>query len=310
MTNRSRRTTRRWLGAATAAAAAVTIGACDVPDPTGTAPLRYRDAVFTSVTTTSDVQYAEAPLADGTPQKLFADISQPAGDTATKRPVVIWMHGGGFAVGSRKDAMMTELTKRFAQRGYVALSISYRLMAGDLCGGSATPTCVLAAIKAAEDERAAVRYVRAHAAELRIDPDRIAIGGASAGAVTSILMGANPTSTAGSASGNPGFSGAVRAVVSISGGIPTNAPLSAGDPPILFWHGTSDTVVPFAWAKSNADYMRSKGLIGVLHDVQNAGHVPWTQFSQDMDTQARNFLYHALSLKTAGISPPPPIPVV
>ncbi|MFA9271748.1 MAG: carboxylesterase family protein [Baekduiaceae bacterium] len=283
----------RWV---CAAALVVALGACEVPPPEGPYPLRYRDMTF-SVQTTPDLQYGQAPGPGGTPQKLLLDVYAPAGDTAAKRPAVIWMHGGSFKYGSRKDSMTVELAQRFARRGYVAVSISYRLLAEEACGGSAsTERCMPAALAAADDERAAIRYLRSRAAELRIDPDRIAIGGISAGGVASVLAGA--TADTPGTSGNPGPSSAARAVVSISGGLPTNLVFTAGDPPTLFWHGMEDTVVPFEWAHSNARYMMQNGLIGVLRYVEGAGHVPGAQFD-DMDAQARNFLYKMLSLAGA-----------
>lgn len=283
----------RW---ACAAALVVGLGACEVPPPEGPYPLRYRDMTF-SVAETPDRPYGAATGADGTPQQLLLDVYEPAGDTATKRPVVIWMHGGSFKYGTRKDGMAVELARRFARRGYVAVSISYRLLADVACGGQDSATrCMPAAFAAADDERAAIRWLRLHAAELRIDTDRIAIGGISAGGVASVLAGSTPDTPG--ASGNPGPSSAAHAVVSISGALPTELTFGAGDPPTLFWHGMNDTVVPFDWAHRNARYMMQNGLIGILRYVEGAGHVPSSYF-EDMDAQARNFLYKMLALQGA-----------
>lgn len=283
----------RWLAAA---ALAIVLGACEVPAPEGAYPLRYRDMTF-SVKTTPDIQYGEAPGAGGVPQKLLLDVYEPAGDSAAKRPAIIWMHGGSFKYGTRKDGMTVELARRFAQRGYVAVSISYRLLADEACGGEASANrCMPAAFAAADDERAAIRYLRSRATQLRIDPDRIAIGGISAGGVASVLAGSTPDTPG--ASGNPGPSSAAQAVVSISGGLPTELTFGPGDPPTQFWHGMDDTVVPFEWAHRNARYMMQSGLIGVLRYVEGAGHVPGDKLD-DMDEQARNFLYKMLFLQSA-----------
>lgn len=280
-----------------AAALVVALGACEVPPPEGPYPLRYRDTIFPTVTETPDLQYGEAPGAGGTPQKLLLDVYQPAGDTAKKRPAVIWMHGGGFKYGSRKDSMMVELSRRFARRGYVAVSISYRLLAEEACGGEGSATrCVPAVMAAADDERAAIRYLRKRAEELRIDPDRIAIGGASAGGVASVLAGATPDSPGGS--GNPGYSSRAQVVASISGGLPFDGVVEPGDPPMLFWHGTDDTVVPYAWAYNNVSFMMQRGMIAVLREVRDAGHVPGA-YLDDMDAQARNFFYRVMVLQLA-----------
>ncbi|MBJ7471196.1 MAG: alpha/beta hydrolase [Solirubrobacteraceae bacterium] len=283
------------LGLLAALLSVVVLSGCTVPAPKGEGPLRYRDQVFTAVTETPNLQYGEAPDAAGVPQKLFLDLYEPAGDTAAKRPAMVWVHGGGFKIGTRKDPMMVELSRRFARRGYVVVSISYRLLAAEICGGEeSTEACLPAALKAADDQRAAVRYLRKRAAELRIDPDRIGAGGASAGAISSILVGAAPN-IAGN-SGNPGFSNAVKAVVSISGGLPYDGVFGPGDAPVLFWHGTADTVVPFEWAQNNVEYMADNEPLGFLRYVNGAGHVPWGQYANDMDEQARNWLYIWLRL--------------
>lgn len=288
------------LRAAIAVIAAAGVAACEVPPPEGEYPLRYRDMTF-PVAVTPDQRYGEATGADGQPQQLLLDVYEPAGDTAAKRPAIIWMHGGSFITGTRKDGMTVELARRFARRGYVAVSISYRLLAATACGGSASATrCMPAAFAAADDERAAIRWLRANAAELRIDTDRIAIGGISAGGVASVLAGSTPDTPG--ASGNPGHSSAAHAVVSISGALPTELTFGPGDPPTWFWHGMNDTVVPFDWAHSNARYLMQNGLIGVLRYVEGAGHVPGAHLD-DMDGQARNFLYKMLALGGAAGSP-------
>lgn len=256
-------------------AAALLVAGCEVPPPEGDYPLRYRDMTF-SVQETPDQVYGEV---DG--QRLQLDVYAPAGDRATKRPVMLWMHGGGFKFGSRKDGMMVELARRFARRGYVAVSISYRLLAAEACGGEASVTsCTPAVMAAADDERMAIRWLKANAATLRIDPNRIAIGGASAGAVTSILAGATPD----------GPQTQVRGVYSISGALPFNGVFDPGDPPMFFWHGTEDTVVPYKWAYDNVSYLVQHGFIAGLRDVRGAGHVP-SAYLDDMDEQARNFVY-------------------
>src|SRR5947207_2192374 len=87
---------------------------------------------------------------------------------ASGRPrAVVLIHGGGFHSGSKESLDPTAL--RFAQSGWTAFSISYRLV----------PPAPWYAAK--EDALAAVRWVRAHAAEFGFDPARLAVFGASAG---------------------------------------------------------------------------------------------------------------------------------
>ncbi|MFT4035415.1 MAG: alpha/beta hydrolase [Patulibacter sp.] len=284
----------RSFAALVALLAATVVAGCSVPAPEGDAPLRYRDLIFSGVTSTTGVAYGAAPLADGSTQQLTMDLYQPTGDTERYRPVMIWIHGGYFRYGSSSDTDVTTLAKRFAQRGYVTASLNYRLLGTNCSAENFEDGCTTAAFAASSDAKAAVRWFRAHADEYRIDPDAIAIGGSSAGAITSILV----ASTANSAgdSGNPGYSNAVNCAVSISGALPTNLTFGKGDAPILFWHGTADTIVPYDWAVDNVDYMNSHGLIAVLRNVTGAGHVPFATYGDDMDEQARNFVFRAMGL--------------
>ena len=94
----------RRAGAAIAAALAATVLAgCTLPAPEGQAPLRYRDQVFSAVSRTNDLTYGQAPDLQGNPVDLKLDLFQPAGDTVTKRPAYVWVHGGGFSHGDKSS---------------------------------------------------------------------------------------------------------------------------------------------------------------------------------------------------------------
>ncbi len=99
------------------------------------------------------------------------------------------MHGGGFTAGDKASG--AGKANYFARLGYVVVSINYRLLSPDGCGGDREPPpiCTQAVMAAQHDAQAAVRWLRANAATYRIDTDRIAVGGASAGAVTSLAGG-------------------------------------------------------------------------------------------------------------------------
>jgi dienelactone hydrolase len=275
---------------------------CTVPPPPGDAPLRYRDAVFSSVTVTRDLTYGGAPDNEGNPVSLEIDLYRPTGDTAARRPAVVYVHGGGFSHGSKSAG--AEFATYFARRGYVAVSIDYRLLAPPGCGGQVdpSPACRAAALAAQHDAQAAVRWLRANAAGCRIDPNRIAIGGASAGAITSLLVGWRPEDPG--SSGNPGYPSAVAASVSISGGTPTNKHITSDDPPAIFFHGTEDGVVFYDWAVSNAAAMYNLGLRVVLEPFEGAGHgLAQAGYGQVIYEQASYFLYSVLDLAHADGSP-------
>ena len=59
------------------------------------------------------------------PIQLKLDIFRPLGDTATSRPAVVWMHGGFFTGGDKSN--MWDQARAVAERGYVGVSLQYRL---------------------------------------------------------------------------------------------------------------------------------------------------------------------------------------
>jgi acetyl esterase/lipase len=273
---------------------ATLLAGCTVPRPPGDGTLRYRDQVFSAVTTTNDITYGSAPGADGNPVALKLDLYQPTGDTAATRPAVVWVHGGGFTMGDKSSGRAKATF--FAQLGYVAVSINYRLLSPDGCGGNPNPTpvCQNAALEAQHDAQAAVRWLRANAATYKIDTDRIAMAGASAGAVTSVLAATHSEDPG--TSGNPGHASNIRAAVSISGGMPTNELIDAGDAPTLFIHGTEDPVVPYEWAVQNAAKMHELGIFTVLEPIEGAGHGLAADYGQLINQQSNYFLWFAMGL--------------
>ena len=62
-----------------------------------------------------------------TPEDQLYDIYLPLGDSATKRPVVFFTHGGSFLSGSKETSDVVALCRAFAKRGYVTVSQNYRL---------------------------------------------------------------------------------------------------------------------------------------------------------------------------------------
>jgi dipeptidyl aminopeptidase/acylaminoacyl peptidase len=273
---------------------ATLLAGCTVPRPPGDGTLRYRDQVFSSVNVTNDLTYGSAPDADGNPVTLKLDLYQPAGDTAAKRPALVWVHGGGFTMGDKSSGRARATF--FARLGYVAVSINYRLLSPDGCGGNPdpTPVCENAALEAQHDAQAAVRWLRANAATYRIDTNRIAMAGSSAGAVTSVLAATRSEDPG--TSGNPGYPSTIRAAVSVSGGVPTNEFINQGDAPTLFIHGTEDHVVPFEWAVQNAAAMYNLGIFTVLEPIEGAGHGLLADYSALIDEQSDYFLWFAMGL--------------
>ena len=223
--------------------------------PPGDAPLRYRDEIFTNVTKTADVTYGSAVNTQGQPETLRLDVYQPTGDTVTSRPAIVWVHGGSFCCGDKNSPELVDEANTFARKGFVNVSINYRLSPGGCSASAPSGGCVTAIVNAKHDAQAAVRFLRANAATYGIDANRIAIAGTSAGAITALNVGYDPTDVGNS--GNPGFSSNVSAAVSLSGARILGSE-SAGDAPALLFHGTSDGLVPYQWAVNTVNGARAR----------------------------------------------------
>jgi acetyl esterase/lipase len=217
---------------------------------------RFIDEVFSSVVTTEGLQYGSAPDENGATETLRLDLFQPEGDTRALRPAVIFIHGGGFAFGNRTNERAN--AQAFARRGYVAVSISYRLRSDNI--GQAI-------VDAKHDAQAAVRWLRRNAETYRIDPNQIAAGGTSAGAITAVNVANNPEDPG--TSGNPGYSSSIRAAFSNSG---FGGYYTPGDPPIILFHGTADNIIAYQNAVNTCNDHRAQGNVCELVTFEGGSH--------------------------------------
>lgn len=104
---------------------------------------------------------------------LYLPPETTAADAKTPPPLLIWIHGGGWSEGGRGFCPLSPLAKE----GYAVASISYRLV----------PKALFPA--QAHDAKAAVRWLRAHAADYGYDPAHIGVSGESAGGLLAALLG-------------------------------------------------------------------------------------------------------------------------
>ena len=118
-----------------------------------------------------DITFASVGGAD-----LKLDVYRPA--SASARTAILYFHGGGWRAGSRE--MMRPDARAMAELGFVGIPAQYRLV-----GQAPWPAQI-------HDVKAAIRWTRAHAHELDIDPQRIVLWGSSAGAQLALLAAGTP----------------------------------------------------------------------------------------------------------------------
>jgi hypothetical protein len=286
---------------------------------------RYTDSIFASYTI-STVTYS-------TVYNLQMDVYQPVGDTQSLRPVLVLAHGGSFTGGDRTaDNVITQLCSDFAHKGYVTVSIDYRLTSnGNLL---IADSAIAEVLEAVGDGKAAVRYlykdVLTNGNTFKIDTNNIFIGGNSAGAVLfdqyAYVTGLNELNTQfqqiiannlggtlDGISGNPGYSSNFKGVINLAGALNIPEWIENCSKPIVSAQGDQDPVVPYKCG--NPEY----GLVPVtlcgLDSMQpyitattsywssmvfpGAGHVPWQTNNTDfymIDTMITTFLNHALCM--------------
>jgi len=114
-------------------------------------------------------------LEPGRSEKLDLYLPARAADDAPV-PAVVWIHGGRWVDGDKGEARAHEICETFAAAGYVCISVNYRLGAGSW------PTDLY-------DCKNAVRFLRAHAGQYHVDPDRIGVFGGSAGGHLALMVG-------------------------------------------------------------------------------------------------------------------------
>lgn len=199
-------------------------------------------------------------------RNLHLHIFEPHGWKATdQRPCFLVIHGGGWTSGNPRR--LYPLADHFAKLGMVGISLEYRLL---------SPQDGVTGFDCVRDARSAVRYLRDHAPELGIDPNKLIVSGASAGghlAVGTALFEqvneeGDPTDT----------SSVPNALVLLYPVIDTSAqgygqaklgnrwkelsPLhqvQGNVPPTILFHGTADTVTPYAGAVAFQSAMQRAG---------------------------------------------------
>ena len=125
-----------------------------------------------SITVTENIAYRT----DVGPSTVL-DMATPQFGPQKNRPAILIIHGGGWNAGSKNDIVYRALMVDYAMKGYVVANMNYRLTRE-----APFPACI-------EDVRCAIRWMKANADKLGIDPDRIGTYGHSAGGHLSLMAG-------------------------------------------------------------------------------------------------------------------------
>lgn len=209
---------------------------------------------------------------DGRSLKLY--VTKPEGWKKTDhRPAIVFFHGGGWVGGS--PGQFTEHAKYLAERGMVAVQVEYRLL--DRKGNDPPTKCV-------EDALDAMRWVRSHAGQLGIDPNRIATAGGSAGGHLAAYLGTVDVRQSGVSTKpnamvlfNPVYDngpegwGKQRVKDRYAEFSPAHN-ISQDDPPHIVYLGSEDKLIPVATAKKFQKQMQDAGVRSELRVYEGQGH--------------------------------------
>ena len=199
------------------------------------------------------------------------DLAMPTKRGVKPRPAIVFIHGGGWSSGDKRKGSFLKPTLEFAAKGYVCISVNYRL----------TSTGTTTKIACVEDVKCSVRWLRANAKKYNVDPNRIGAYGNSAGAHLAAMLGVCPTSAELEGDGPwRELSSMVQAVVCSA--TPTSprirssseedrkkiAPMtyvSDTAPPFLLIHEESDRVVPVSNSDDFVKALREAGAKDVTY---------------------------------------------
>jgi len=221
--------------------------------------IRFKDEVFQNIDSVSNIVYGNSVNLKGQNKDLLLDFFTPHNDTMVKRPLMIFIHGGGFQNNTKTGSYSSLICSGLAKRGYVTATIDYRLG----LGRSKSDTDYFKALyRAVQDAKAAVRFFRRYADKYGIDTSQIFIMGSSAGAKTAMHLAylkqndvpeyiSKDLGSIEGNSGNEGFSSKVNLVVNCWGAMIDYKWLNKGSVPLFNVCGLSDKLVP---SDSSFDY--------------------------------------------------------
>lgn len=262
---------------------------------------------------------------------LELDLYEPVG-APENRPALVIVHGGGYIGGSRRQGSLTQAGQYFASRGWVAISIDYRLARDK----GTVPTewlayiethapreqldAALAIYPANRDARAAVRWLYANAEAYQVNTDYISTLGGSAGAGIAITLGTTDEAYFRdelSVEDDPSLMttnldqpSEVHAIIDLWGGawgvdiitdIADVVAFDETDAPIMIVHGTRDRTVDFSEAERLRDKYEATGVPYAFYPLERAGHGAWnaTVDGKNLTQLAYDFIIEQQALMIA-----------
>ncbi len=247
------------------------------------------------VTVLPDIAYREGNDA----WKL--DLAMPKERGDAPRPAIVYIHGGGWTKGDKRGKGIGAVL-HYAAKGYVCISVNYRLDVDK-------KACV-------EDVKCATRWLRAHAEEYNLDPDRIGAAGNSSGGHLALMLAVCPAS-AGLEGDGPyqEYSSMVQAAHCSSTpimpgfrglrGKPADPDVqkiqpmtyvSEDVPPLYFIHGTEDTKAPVRFLDDFVKALREAGAKDITYKryADGTGHGAYVKHIEEARPAREAFLARTL----------------
>jgi acetyl esterase/lipase len=240
--------------------------------------------------------HRDIPYVENGHERQRLDLFLPA-EAKGPLPVIVWIHGGGWKSGSKENCL--PLRAHFVEKGYAVASIGYRLSSHAIF-----PAQI-------EDCKGAIRWLRAHAEEYHLDPDRFGVWGSSAGGHLAALVGtagdvknfdvgahldqssrvqavcdyygpsdftASSGSSGGEAKADP-RSSPNRLIGGLLSENPEKAAaispvtyVSADDPPFLIVHGDKDQTVSLKQSQLLFEALKARQVAVRFHTIHGVGH--------------------------------------
>ncbi|WP_339712611.1 alpha/beta hydrolase [uncultured Kriegella sp.] len=234
-----------------------------------------------------DVVFGETMNYKGEKEMLMLDIYSPLEMVAKKRPAIMWMHGGGFGPNyDKSQRYIVEMATRFAKRGYVCLSINYRVRENPKDDKTGTINDAL------EDAMKGLNWIRENSKKLGIDKSKIVIGGGSAGGI----LGNNFCYRDGAKDKKWDKSG-ILAFINLWGS-PDESwgkySIDKNDPPMIIVHGTEDASVPYGNSLQIIKRLNEVKVKNELIAIEGAGHTPASHMD-DFEVKIATFLSDIIS---------------